>query len=125
MEIEKIFNFGKHVDSLNDGKIVKLPGDIASKRQLLQAYYDAMELPGYFGFNWDALSDCLRDLSWIDSHRVIIIHEELPAIEKTSLKNYLHILQESILDWRSGEDHQLIVVFPLEAKQTVVDCMVG
>jgi hypothetical protein len=36
----------------------------ASKRGMLDAFADALALPEYFGGNWDALDECLRDDSW-------------------------------------------------------------
>ena len=35
------------------------------KEELLSAVAGALEFPGYFGGNWDALDECLRDLSWL------------------------------------------------------------
>jgi Barstar (barnase inhibitor) len=37
---------------------------IASKRALLSAVAKAADFPRWFGENWDALADCLDDLSW-------------------------------------------------------------
>jgi RNAse (barnase) inhibitor barstar len=36
---------------------------VRDRETLLHALYQACELPGWFGFNWDALLDCLSDLS--------------------------------------------------------------
>jgi RNAse (barnase) inhibitor barstar len=36
---------------------------IRSKEDLLGAVGAAMRFPGYFGMNWDAVIDCLRDLA--------------------------------------------------------------
>ena len=38
-----------------------------------------LDFPGYFGHNWDALADCLRDLGTVD---IVVAHaEELLADE--------------------------------------------
>ena len=38
-------------------------GSIRSKDDLLRAIAVAMQFPEYFGMNWDAVVDCLRDLA--------------------------------------------------------------
>ncbi|WP_328622688.1 barstar family protein [Streptomyces sp. NBC_00354] len=50
---------------------------------VFQQFYDGLRLPDYFGWNWNALSDCLRDLDWLSAdHYVLIIEaadEALPG----------------------------------------------
>ena len=60
---ENHFYFGE-VDRLNtlDDYVVELPEEIATPDQLLQAYDDLLHFPEYFGFNWNAMDECLRDL---------------------------------------------------------------
>jgi len=36
---------------------------VRSKEDLLRAVAEALRFPDYFGMNWDALIDCLRDLA--------------------------------------------------------------
>jgi len=36
---------------------------IRTREDLLRGIADAMEFPDYFGMNWDAVIDCLRDLA--------------------------------------------------------------
>lgn len=38
---------------------------IRDKKALLNALAIAMDFPATFGGNWDALADCLQDLSWL------------------------------------------------------------
>ncbi|MDT0444786.1 barstar family protein [Streptomyces johnsoniae] len=38
--------------------------DVTDKFSFLDACAEALELPDWFGRNWDALQDCLTDLSW-------------------------------------------------------------
>ena len=45
---------------------------VDSKAQLLSCFFDACEFPGYFGFNWDALRDCLRDFSFAPASGYIL-----------------------------------------------------
>ena len=37
---------------------------IQSKADLLRGIAQALRFPAYFGGNWDALVDCLRDMGW-------------------------------------------------------------
>lgn len=50
-----------------DTRVVEVSTDLSEKNVLLSWYVRALGLPEYFGANWDALDECLRDLSW--SHR--------------------------------------------------------
>ncbi|MBI5331821.1 MAG: barstar family protein [Betaproteobacteria bacterium] len=37
---------------------------LADKQALLAAIGEALSFPDYYGANWDALEECLTDLSW-------------------------------------------------------------
>lgn len=39
-------------------------GSVKDKAALLKAFAAAFAFPATFGGNWDALADCLQDLSW-------------------------------------------------------------
>jgi len=39
-------------------------GHVHGKQEFLQKLAKALEFPSWFGGNWDALVDCLTDLSW-------------------------------------------------------------
>ncbi len=45
--------------------IAILPFGINNKNELLDELKKKLMFPEYFGFNWDALSDCLKDFHWI------------------------------------------------------------
>ncbi|KWA11575.1 hypothetical protein WT37_21165 [Burkholderia territorii] len=70
-----------------------------------------LTLPGYFGFNWNALFDCLRDFHWISERTVVIVHDELPELEPSEMKTYFEVLRDAVTDWKVGEAHSLQVVF--------------
>jgi len=89
-----------------------IPTGISDDASLFKAVAKALRFPNYFGENWNALHDLLRDLSWIRQRDVILAHDEVPNIDSHSLGLYLEVLSESIRDWRDGEDHKLIVYFP-------------
>lgn len=80
--------------------------------RLLDEVAKSLKFPAYFGENWNALFDCLRDLSWIEEERICLIHEELPSIGNEDLRVYLEILRDATDDWKAGEVHQFYVLFP-------------
>jgi hypothetical protein len=103
--------------------VAHIPKSIGDVKTLLDVLFEKLELPGYFGFNWDALSECLEDLSWLKQYRVVILHHDLPKLPKADLSIYLNILQECTRSWKPGEDHQLIVAFPKDCETEVLDIL--
>lgn len=68
-------------------------------------FSDSLLFPGYFGWNWDALSDCLRDLSWLSSDGYLIMLENLPQLLSGDLEDrhtLFQILWRAARRWASG-----------------------
>ncbi len=123
-----------------DAFVLRVPAGIRSKSELLAALASAGHFPDYFGGNWDALQDCLRDLSWISNRKVVVMHSDLPLHDKPAeCLTYLEILQATLADWAesvkpdaaepppewSYVDHELRVVFPAEANAVVARLVAG
>ena len=99
-----------------------MPAGIVSKQQLLEVLARGLRFPDYFGYNWDALWDCLRDFHWMTERRVVIVHEELPTLLEHDLVIYLELLNDAVADWQPDEDHELVVVFP-ESVRAVIESL--
>jgi RNAse (barnase) inhibitor barstar len=50
---------------------------------LLDACSDALQFPAYFGNNWDALQDCLGDLSWLPDRGRVILWDRFGVLATT------------------------------------------
>ncbi len=107
----------------NNSFFVKIDKKITSENELLDFYYTKFEFP-YFGFNWDALWDCLADLDWIKQRNIIIYHQKLPKLEGRDLKIYLSILYDAIEHWKKYEEHNFEVCFDM-SDYDVVQQIIG
>lgn len=102
---------------------VRIDPSIGIVEELIRALYYLLWLPGYFGFNWDALYDCLRDLSWIPCHKIVLVHVALPELPREDLQVYLEILRDAVFDWVGDEGHEIEVVFRETDRLTVEDLL--
>lgn len=107
------------VIAAKDTYVARLPANLANREELLQALYEQLKLPGYFGFNWDALSDCLRDFHWLESRTVVLVHTALPRLPPEECRTYLAVLAEAVDSWQPEEGHDFRVVFPTTAQAEV------
>jgi hypothetical protein len=95
-------------------------GHVSGKAELLDRLATQLSFPEYFGSNWDALSECLRDLSWIGDGDVAIVHRELPtSLGPDGIRLYLGLLKDAAETWRARATRELVVAFPRAARETV------
>lgn len=113
----RAFRFGGPVP--RGAHVARIPAGIDGKTALFRALVPALALPDWFGANWDALEECLKDLSWMERKLVVLLHEDLPALPKKELATYLSILSDAVADWKEGEEHALVVVFPAGAEKVL------
>ncbi len=95
--------------------VVRIPAKAKGKEKLLSVLAAKLRFPSYFGHNWDALEECLRDLSWLgDQPRVVIVHEAFPfSPAGEALAIYQGILADAVAVHRErGTSPLLEVVFP-------------
>ena len=84
---------------------------VRTKTELLDVLRHGLAVPSWFGHNWDALHEGLRDLSWVPVRNVVLCHVAIPELPIAELKTYLGILSESVAN-PFTPDHSLRVVFP-------------
>lgn len=83
-----------------------------TKSALLQRLASALQLPEWFGHNWDALEECLADLPQATGHGVIVELRQLnrlAAHDPDSVRTLLDVFEEAAGDWR-GRGGMLLVL---------------
>lgn len=79
---------------------------VQDKSALLVALARALEFPDSFGGNWDALQDCLGDLSWRTAPGYVIVLEHSQALAKHGSEDFdvaLDVFRETVEFWRTQE----------------------
>jgi hypothetical protein len=62
-------------DALKGSNLSLARVPFAEKAGLLKNMASALGFPDWFGHNWDALEDCLTDLSWRDAPGTVLLIE--------------------------------------------------
>ncbi len=96
--------------------VVRVPRGVRSKEKLLCILADKLHFPSYFGHNWDALDEVLRDLSWLPEQQAIVIHhDDLPFGDGGENRAiYLDVLRLAVAHWNHTQPGRLRVVLPTE-----------
>ncbi|MFG2998308.1 barstar family protein [Streptomyces sp. NPDC048340] len=82
---------------------------VRSKAGLMRRCGDALRVPEYFGGNWDALADALRDLSWLGDAEppgrllAVTSWRGFAAARPDDWDTLREVLEQAVDYWREGE----------------------
>ena len=85
---------------------------------VLQRFARALRFPDWFGDNWDALADCLGDLSWwpADGYLLLIEHaQDWRMADPIAFATLLEILNDAAGQW-GGQQVPFWALIPLSAE---------
>lgn len=74
----------------------------SDKDEILARFAQALDFPEWFGNNWDALADCLADLSWWPASGYVVLIDHLGAWRDTDPEHaaiLLDILTNCASQW--------------------------
>ncbi|MBT2447335.1 barstar family protein [Streptomyces sp. ISL-43] len=87
---------------------------VRSKAELMRRCGGALRVPEYFGGNWDALADALRDLSWLPDApgRLVAVTSwrGYATARPDDWETLREILEEAVDFWREGDGAGLTVL---------------
>ncbi|MFB6448777.1 barstar family protein [Bradyrhizobium tunisiense] len=115
------FEFGDDGASPDATIRANVPRNIAHKTALLVTIATQLRFPNYFGGNWDALEECICDLSWLPTGLVLVKHDDLPLVD--DMRNaivYVTILNSATRKMSKSEQHPLSIVFPAQYRDQVL-----
>lgn len=88
------------LDALSGSSLCVSRVGAPSKQALLEALAEALDFPAWFGGNWDALEDCLCDLSWRPAEGYVLLFDEVPAGDDG--RTLLEVLADAAGFWRAA-----------------------
>jgi len=80
------------------------------KAALLASVSHAMRFPAWFGANWDALEDCLTDLSWIEAPGHVLLVEQSAELAEGDFAEFTDVLASAAGHW-AGRGRPFFAVF--------------
>jgi RNAse (barnase) inhibitor barstar len=69
------------------------------KDSIMKTLAEALGFPKWFGANWDALEDCLSDLSWRDASGWVLVFRDFDALSRDDLGVLLEVLRSAAQFW--------------------------
>ena len=83
---------------------------VSKKAGLMSAFAGGLRLPAGFGANWDALEDCLSDLSWRQGDGHVIAIEGVESLPQEDAGVLVDVLAAAAEFWR-GRGKPFFAVF--------------
>jgi hypothetical protein len=115
------FHFGAPPTARPDERLIVIPARLETKAELLNLLAHAFLLPAYFGHNWDALEECLVDLSRQKDGKMLLIHHDIPLGNTPADRRiYLQILFRA-----AHGSKRLLIFFPESSRREIMDIVGG
>jgi hypothetical protein len=83
---------------------------IRSKEALMEEFDRLFNFPWYFGKNWDAVDDCLSDLSWMPGKGYLLAMITYPELGLKDFYLFLDVIRTASSRWnQKGIPFKLLV----------------
>ena len=87
--------------------------DVSGKSALLRRIAAKLGFPGWFGENWDALEDCLTDLSWREGEGHVLVLEGFQFLPADELGVLIDVMSSAAEFWAGrGKPFFAVLVDP-------------
>jgi RNAse (barnase) inhibitor barstar len=86
---------------------------VENREDFLTAVALALEFPGYYGRNWDAFEECIRDLEWLPARGYVLVLDEYERFAQRDPESWniaLAILKEAANTWASTETPMYVLL---------------
>jgi len=83
---------------------------VGDKTELLVRVARGLEFPDWFGGNWDALEDCLTDLSWLEADGYVLLIDAAGGLGADDFGVFADVLASSAQYW-AGRGRPFFAVF--------------
>jgi len=93
---------GDVLDAARGGTLAVARIDVAGasgKEALLRRIAEALAFPAWFGVNWDALEDCLCDLSWSNAPGHVLLFEGAAGLAADDRGILVDVLAAAAESW--------------------------
>lgn len=95
----------------SDLQVARIPlREVRDKQALLAAIARALDFPDWFGGNWDALEDCLTDLSWRTAGGHVLVLEGAQDLARDDAGVLIDVLSAAAEFW-AGRGRPFFAVF--------------
>jgi len=67
----------------------------------------ALQFPAYYGENWDAMDECLRDLSWAPAGALLLVLLDVQSVlpgSDDAMRHFLNVLRWAEDGWAAPGD---------------------
>ena len=92
---------------------------ITNKTELFEELNTNLQLPSYFGNNWDALNELFKDFHWITEKEILITHEDISSMNTDDLEIYIKIILDSLYSWQQDTNHIIKFIFRIKDKYLI------
>ena len=106
-----------------DLRIIEVNGaSCQTKSSLFDEFSNRLDFPAYFGRNWDAFEECIRDLEWLPAQGYLVVvmnADKLLGQDRQDRDTFIEIMRAAGADWanprdqnRSGVPFHVLLLLP-------------
>lgn len=87
--------------------LAQLRGELCRSREdFFIQFARALKFPTYFGANWNAVEECVRDLEWLPAEGYVIQidrADELLTVNESDYPIFIDVMQKAGRDWATPQ----------------------